>query len=372
VPSIPSFPSPASLANDHVTALEAYTPGEQPEGEGWVKLNTNENPYPPSPLVAEALRSEIGHDGASLRLYPNPSSRPLREALAKFHGVSTDWILSGNGSDDILNLLMRVFAGPGRPAGMTTPSYSLYPVLATIHNAELIENPFDHSFALDPARIANCRANIFFLTSPNAPSGVGFPSAQIAEIAKNFPGLLVVDEAYAAFAAENAAALVAEFPRLVVTRTFSKSHSLAGLRVGYALAHPAVISLLDRVRDSYNLDRLAQTAALAALEDSAYYQGTTTMIRHTREKFLEKIRALGWFAHPSQTNFVLVEPRNARGESSPAVAADLFAFLKNRRILVRYFAKHPLTHAALRVTIGTDADMAALAHALDLWLHPAK
>ena len=187
MPSVPSFPSDMPLANPSVVAMHAYTPGEQPDGSDWVKLNTNENPYPPSPRVAEALLKEIDFDGARLRLYPNPSSRPLREALAKLHGVSTDWILAGNGSDDILNLLMRVFAGPDRPAGMTTPSYSLYPVLAALQNAPLLEVPFDRTFALDPARIAPCGANIFFLTSPNAPSGVGFPTATIAEIAKNFP-----------------------------------------------------------------------------------------------------------------------------------------------------------------------------------------
>ncbi len=351
--------------------MHAYTPGEQPEGSGWIKLNTNENPYPPSPRVAAALKQEIGKNGARLRLYPNPSSRPLRDALAKFHGVSTDWILAGNGSDDILNLLMRVFAGPDRPAGMTTPSYSLYPVLAALQSAPLVKIAFKKTFALDVARIAQCRANIFFLTSPNAPSGVGFPTAVIAQIAQKFPGILVVDEAYAAFAAENAAALVTKFPRLVITRTFSKSHSLAGLRIGYAVANPEIISLLDRARDSYNLDRLAQAAALASLQDQNYFRDTLARILRTRESFLAKIRALGWFAHPSQANFVLLEPKNARGDSGPAVAQNLFAFLKDRRILVRYFGKHPLTHAALRVTIGTDADMAVLANALDLWLNPA-
>jgi len=360
-----------SHANPNVLSMHAYTPGEQPEGTDWIKLNTNENPYPPSPKVVKALQNEIGPDGASLRLYPNPTSKPLREALAKFHGVSTDWILAGNGSDDILNLLMRVFAGPDRPAGMTTPSYSLYPVLAEIQNAPLIEVPFDRTFALDTTAIAISGANIFFLTSPNAPSGVGFSTAQIADLACTFPGILVVDEAYAAFAAEHAAALVTQFPRLVVTRTFSKSHGLAGLRIGYALANPEIIVLLDRVRDSYNLDRLAQAAALAALQDLHYFYDTIARVIRTRAAFLEKIRALGWFAHPSQANFVLVEPKNARDESGPAVATDLFAFLKQRRILVRHFAKHPLTSAALRVSIGTDGDLAALAHALDLWLNPA-
>jgi len=351
--------------------MHGYTPGEQPQGAGWVKLNTNENPYPPSPQVAAALKKEIGQDGARLRLYPNPTSKNLREALGKFHGVSADWILAGNGSDDILNLLMRVFAGPKRPAGITSPSYSLYPVLAQLQNAKLVEVPFDKNFRLDVARAARCGANIFFLTSPNAPSGVGFATAQIARLARKFPGILVVDEAYAPFAKEHAAELPKKFPRVVVTRTFSKAYSLAGARVGYALARPEIISLLDRARDSYNLDRLAQAAALAAIQDRAYYKKTIARVVKTREAFLKKVRARGWFAHPSQANFVLVEPATARGETGPAIAESLFAFLKSRKILVRYFGKHPLTHAALRVSMGTDHEMAALAAALDSWLNTA-
>ncbi len=359
------------LANSNILAMHAYTPGEQPQGAGWVKLNTNENPYPPSPKVATALKKEIGTDGSRLRLYPNPTSQPLREALGKFHGVPADWVLAGNGSDDILNLLMRVFAGPKHAVGMTTPSYSLYPVLAALQNAPLIEVPFDKNFRLDAQAIAICGAQIFFLTSPNAPSGVGFATQAIEKIAQNFPGILVVDEAYAPFAKETAGKLVKKFPRVVVTRTFSKAYSLAGMRVGYALAQPEIIALLDRARDSYNLDRLAQTAAMAAIADQPYFDRITAKIIKTRETFLKKVRALGWFAHPSQANFVLVEPANARGETGPAVAVALFNYLKSRQILVRYFGNHPLTGKALRVTIGTDSEMAALTAALDSWLIPA-
>jgi histidinol-phosphate aminotransferase len=364
-------PSLAKLANANVAEMHAYTPGEQPQGAGWIKLNTNENPYPPSPRVVAALKKEIGKDGGRLRLYPNPTSSALREALAKLHGVPADWILAGNGSDDVLNLLMRVFAGPGRPAGMTTPSYSLYPVLAKLQNADLIEAPFEKDFRLDVARIASCGANIFFLTSPNAPSGAGFATRDIARLARIFSGILVVDEAYAPFANENAAELPKKFPRVVLARSFSKAYSLAGARVGYAVAQPEIIALLDRARDSYNLDRLAQAAALAAIKDLAYYDGTIARVVKTRTAFLRKARSLGWFAHPSQANFVLVEPANARGETGPAVAESLFNYLKSRKILVRYFGKHPLTRAALRVSIGTDEEMAALAAALDTWLKPA-
>jgi histidinol-phosphate aminotransferase len=358
-------------ANRNILAAHAYTPGEQPQGAGWVKLNTNENPYPPGPKVAAALKKEIGENGARLRLYPNPASQPLREALGKLHGVPADWVIAGNGSDDILNLLMRVFAGPGRPAGMTVPSYSLYPVLAKLQNARMAEVPFGKKFRLDVPRIAKCGANLFFLTSPNAPSGVGFTTKDLAKLAKKFPGVLVVDEAYAPFARENAAVLVKKFPRLVVARTFSKAYSLAGMRVGYALAQPPVIELLDRARDSYNLDRLAQAAALAALQDLPYYHRTIARIVKTREAFLKKVRALGWFAHPSQANFVLVEPVDAQGRAGPATARALFNYLKDRKILVRYFGNHPLTRGALRVTIGADPEMVALTAAFDSWLKPA-
>ncbi len=367
-----SMPSAShQLANPNVLAMHAYTPGEQPQGTGWVKLNTNENPYPPSPKVARAIRQELDHDGAKLRLYPNPASQALRKKLAKIHRVPASWIIVGNGSDDILNLLMRVYAGPERAAGMTVPSYSLYPVLAMLQGADLVEVRFAKNFALDADLIARCGANIFFLTSPNAPSGVGFPARKIAEVAYKFPGILVVDEAYAPFAQEDALALVKKFPRLIVTRTFSKAYSLAGLRVGYAVAHPEVIDLLDRARDSYNLDRVAQAAALAAIHDLPYYSRTIARVIKTREAFLKKVRSLGWQAQPSQANFVLVEPRDARGQTGPAVAEALFGYLKSRKILVRYFGKHPLTNAALRVTIGTDKEMAVLTAALDSWLKPA-
>lgn len=368
---IAAVPSLARLANANVRAMHAYTPGEQPSGEGWVKLNTNENPYPPSPQVIEAIQRELANGGARLRLYPNPTSRPLRAALAQMHGVPAEWVIAGNGSDDLLNLLMRVFAGPKKPAGMTVPSYSLYPVLARLQNAPLREIPLDRSFQFDTDRVAACRANIFFLTSPNAPSGVGYPTAQIAAVARRFRGMLVVDEAYVPFADEDAAGLVAKFPRVVVARSFSKAYGMAGVRVGYVLARPEIISLLDRARDSYNLDRLSQTAALAAVSDRAYYQRTIQQVVRTRDAFLADIRRLGWSAPPSQANFVLVEPVNAAGRRGAAVARDLFAFLTQRRILVRYFGNHPLTRAALRVSIGTDTDMALLLNAFQSWLQPA-
>ncbi|MES1167000.1 MAG: aminotransferase class I/II-fold pyridoxal phosphate-dependent enzyme, partial [Pseudomonadota bacterium] len=276
--------NPSSLALPHIAKLHAYTPGLQPSEPGWVKLNTNECPYPPSPRVAEALRREIGADGASLRLYPNPKSTALRAAVAKLHGLTGENVCIGNGSDDILNLLVRCFCTPDAAAGFTLPSYSLYPVLVGIQDGASTIVEFDRTMRLPVERLAASPARAFFLTSPNAPTGVGFANVDLERVLSTFPGLLVVDEAYAPFARENAVPLLARYPNLVVVRTLSKAYALAGIRVGYALAHPDIIGLLDRVRDSYNVNRLSQVAALAALEDPAYYEALIARVQVTRDR----------------------------------------------------------------------------------------
>lgn len=359
----------AGQALAHVAALHAYTPGLQPTEPGWVKLNTNECPYPPSPRVAEALRREVGGDGASLRLYPNPTSAPLRAEVASLHGLAEENVCVGNGSDDILNLLVRCFCGPGAAAGFTWPSYSLYPVLVGIQNGESRPVEFDRGFRLPVDRIAAARANVFFLTSPNAPTGVGFATDEIEGLLQASPGLLVVDEAYAPFAREDAIPLLGEYPNLVVVRTLSKAYALAGLRVGYALAHPTVIGLLDRARDSYNVSRLSQAAALAALGDQDYYGAVIRRIQATRDAGRRDLaERRGWFTYPSQANFLFTEPRNARGETGPAVAQSALEFLAARRVLVRHFPSHALTASFLRVSVGTDGEMAVLNQTLDAWL----
>lgn len=361
--------NPLPLALPHVAKLHAYTPGLQPTGPGWVKLNTNECPYAPSPRVAEALRREIGEDGASLRLYPNPKSTPLRAAVAKLHGLREENAIIGNGSDDILNLLVRAFCTREVAAGFMLPSYSLYPVLVAIQDgcSDVIE--FDRSMRLPLEKIAGSTARAFFLTSPNAPTGVGFANADIERALASFPGLLVVDEAYAPFARENAVPLLARFPNLVVVRTFSKAYALAGLRVGYALAHPEIIGLLDRVRDSYNVSRLSQVAALAALGDQAYYDGVITKVKATRDRCVnELLDRRGWKTYDSQANFICTEPKNARGETGPAVAKAAYDFLFARKVLVRHFPSHALTAPFLRISVGTDDEMVVLSNTLDAWL----
>ena len=360
--------NPSDLALPHVAKLHAYTPGLQPTEPGWVKLNTNECPYPPGPRVVAALRREIGEDGASLRLYPNPQSTPLRAAIAKLHGLSEKNVIVGNGSDDVLNLLVRAFCAQAAAAGFTLPSYSLYPVLVAIQEgrSEVIE--FDRSMRLPLEKIAGSAARAFFLTSPNAPTGVGFANTDLERAVASFRGLFVVDEAYAPFARENAVPLLARHPSLVVVRTFSKAYALAGIRVGYALAHPEIIDVLDRVRDSYNVSRLAQIAALAALGDQPYYDSVIAKVKTTRDRTVNAMLNRGWKTYDSQANFIFTGPKNARGESGPTVAKAAYDHLFAQKVLVRHFPSHALTAPFLRISVGTDAEMAILSETLDAWL----
>ena len=360
--------TPSGLALGHVPALHAYTPGLQPAGPGWVKLNTNESPYPPSPRVAAAVIREMGEGGESLRLYPDPASAPLRAAVAALHGLAPANVCIGNGSDDILNLLVRCFGGLDAAAGFTRPSYSLYPVLLAIQDGRTAVIEFDRSMRLPVEKIACSGARVFFLTSPNAPTGVGFSNAEIESVLRSFPGLLIVDEAYVPFARENALPLLARYPNLVIVRTLSKAYALAGIRVGYALADPETIGLLDRVRDSYNVSRLSQLAAIAALGDQPYYDGVIARIRATRDRCAAAWTAQGWFTYPSQANFIFTEPKNARGEAGPAVAKSAYDFLCARKVLVRHFPSHALTASFLRVSVGTDGEMSKLNAALEDWM----
>jgi histidinol-phosphate aminotransferase len=360
---------PSSLALPHIRKLHAYTPGLQPTEPGWVKLNTNECPYGPSPRAAEAIQRELADEGEFLRLYPNPKSTPLRQLVAQIHGLREENVLIGNGSDDVLNLLVRAFGGPTAATGFTLPSYSLYPVLVAINDGATTVIEFERSMKLPAEKIAASGARAFFLTSPNAPTGVAFSNAELSAVLETFHGLLVIDEAYAPFAKENAVPLLARYPNLVITRTLSKAHALAGLRVGYALASSTVIELLDRVRDSYNVNRLSQAGAYAALTDTGYYDAIIGKIIYTRDYWAgDWSDRLGWFIYPTQTNFIFAEPKNARGETGPAVAKSLYDFLLSRKILVRAFPSHALTAPFLRISVGGDDDMFAVNTAIEAWL----
>ncbi len=348
----------------HIQQLHPYIPGEQPKAGGWVKLNTNENPYPASPSVAAAIQSQLDQ----LQLYPEPTSYDLRVAIAKRHRLQAQNVIIGNGSDNILDMIVRCFGGaPG--VAYTLPSYSLYPVVAAMSGQRVEEVNFERSLQLDIASIAATGAKIFFLTNPNAPTGVAFGLEQIEQVLQAIDGLLVVDEAYVDFGGKTSIPLLQSYDNLIVVRTFSKSYSLAGMRVGFALASESVISLLDRVRDAYNVDRIAQAVAIAALEDDAYFAEHCQKIITTRESVREVLSEKGWYTYRSAANFLFTEPRNTVGDTGPNVAASLFEFLKKKRILVRYFPGHPLTCAFVRVSVGKEEEMQKFLTAVDEWLN---
>jgi len=367
------MPSPTSLIRPLVRRLEAYVPGEQPKISALVKLNTNENPYPPSPKVLAAVRRAV--DGR-LRLYPNPTSQPLRERLARLHGTTPAHVFVGNGSDECLALAVRAFVEPiaavpsDDPRSLVqyfTPSYSLYPVLTDAHGARRNPVPLAADFTL-PARAAlrqdrrwRVNAALTLVTSPNAPSGRGYPTAELDALCRAQRGVVLLDEAYVEFAADNAMRLARKYPHVLVARTFSKAYSLCFQRVGYVVGHPALIGALDRLRDSYNVNGLGQVAALATLADRAYYRRNFRRIIRTREALTRDLTALGFTVLPSQTNFLLVHPPRYP-------ARDWLARLRRRKILVRWLDA-PEVRRYLRITVGTDAEARALVRAVGAELH---
>lgn len=335
--------------------MSAYVPGLQP-GPGErriIKLNTNENPYPPSPRALRALRAAADR---RLRLYPDPACRAFREQVAAVYGLDPSQVVAGNGSDELLAIVMRTFVDEGGTVAYFTPSYSLYPVLAAGAKAKVVEVPLPRDATGLP--VPRVRAGVFFLTTPNAPYGTGFPTAWIEALLASFPGIVVADEAYADFADETSLPLLARHPRLVIVRTLSKSHSLAGLRVGFAFAHRDIAAEMAKVKDSYNLDRPAQAAAAAALADQDRFRRNRDRIRATRARFSARLAALGFAVPPSQANFVFA----AVGPGMPA-ARELYAGLLERGFLVRFFDR-PGLDDGLRISIGTDAQMDTLARTL--------
>lgn len=356
------------ITSKNLRGVSAYVPGEQPRGGGWVKLNTNELPYAPSPKVAAAVLKELGKRGESLRLYPDPSSLDYRKGVAKYFKLRPENVIAGNGSDDILNLAFRAFSGASLPALALEPSYSLYPVLAAIQGSKLLRIPFGKNMEIDMEALGKSRAGILFFTNPNAPTGVGFSEDVLEKILKKFKGLVLVDEAYAPFAKYSAAKFVKKYDNILVTGTLSKGWGMAGMRVGWGLAAPKVIETLDKVRDSYNLDRLSQVAGLAAISDASYHKKVCGLVVAEREKIQKFFDALNWNYWKSLTNFVLVEPKNSEGKSGSDVASELFEFLKKNKILVRYFANDKSVNARLRVTVGSPAQMNSFKKCVKNWL----
>jgi len=348
-----------------VRRLHSYVPGEQPKIKGLIKLNTNENPYPPSPKVLDAIKNAV--DGR-LRLYPNPTAQSLREKLARLHRCAPENIIAGNGSDELLALATRAFvetdvqkSKSANTVQFFSPSYSLYPVLAEIHGARINAVSLDANFGIPPLAILkksmawDFRAALTFITTPNAPSGRGYSRNQLEGLCREQRGMVVLDEAYVDFASENALPLALKFPHVIVSRTFSKAYSLCFQRVGYFIGHPALIGALDKIRDSYNVNGLGQIAALATLDDLPYYRANFKKIIATRQRLARELSALGFTVLPSETNFLQARP--------PRFPAEAWLEkLRARKILVRWF-KYPAVRDYLRITIGTDAEADALLRA---------
>jgi histidinol-phosphate aminotransferase len=347
-----------------VRRLHAYVPGEQPRVKGLVKLNTNENPYPPSPKVLLAVQAAVD---ARLRLYPNPTAERLREKLAALHHCRSANIIVGNGSDELLALATRAFvepesACPPNPPSRAvvqffSPSYSLYPVLADIAGARRNPVPLAADFAL-PALAElqagrwDFQAALTFITTPNAPTGLGYATAELEKLCRAQRGVVVLDEAYVDFARENAMALAMRHPNVLVARTFSKAYSLCFQRIGYFVGHADLIAALQKIRDSYNVNGLGQVAALATLADLPYYRRGFKRIIATRERLSNELSQAGFAVLPSQTNFIFARP--------PKFPAEVWLQkLRERKVLVRWFP-YPETKDYLRITIGTDAEADAL------------
>ena len=361
---------PQNFLSDPLRQHKPYIPGEQPSSaERIIKLNTNENPYPPSPSAGDKAVEEI----KKLNLYPNPRSNQLRKVISSLHQISMEQVIVGNGSDDLLNLCVRGFADSNRSVGMLDPSYSLYEVLASIQGAQLTRIPFaSDDFELPLKKVTNCSANLFFLTSPHAPSGRAYQLELLDSVAGNFNGILVIDEAYADFAQENAIPLLAKYPNVIITRTLSKSYSLAGLRVGYAMGNPSVIQVLDRAREVYNLDRIAQAIAQAALEDQKYFKETKQKIIESRIWISDIFAEWGWRMIPSATNFIFCKPLDHSGTGGAQIANSLYSFLSTRGILVRYFPQNKLTESYIRISIGMPEEMSMLVSKIKEWQHQGQ
>jgi histidinol-phosphate aminotransferase len=363
MPAKGKLKSPERFIRPLVRNLDGYAPGEQPHISDIIKLNTNENPISPSPKVLRAIKKSAD---SKLRLYPNPTAKPLRYALAQLHCCQPENIIIGNGSDELLALATRCFVEPKSSGTKTlkeialqtiqyfTPSYSLYPILADIHGARKNEFKLAQNYKL-PNKTSlikgkwNFQAALTYITTPNAPSGVGYKTKDLAKICKDQNGIIILDEAYIDFAEETALNLIKRFPNVIISRTFSKSYSLCSQRIGYFIAHPKLITAIDRIRDSYNTNGLGQTAALATLTDLNYYQKQFKRIIKARSQTSKILTEIGFDVIPSQTNFIYAKPKGLS-------AKDWFNKLRKRKIITRWFDTKECRDW-LRITIGTEREM---------------
>lgn len=329
-----------------------YTPGEQPAATGWLKLNTNEAPLPPSPRVAGAVAAAA----AELRRYPDPLGEPLRSALARHHGVAADQVFVANGADQVLDCCYRAFVEPGGPVLRVTPTYSLFPVLARLFSVRDVALPVRADGGL-PDEFAASLAPLRFVVNPNSPTGRWIPPADLVAELGGATGVVVIDEAYGDFAPESCVSLLAAHPHWLVARTFSKGYALAGLRVGYAIGAAELITDLLAVKDSYPVDRCAIAGAVAALEDQEHHHRIVDLVLAQRERLAGALREREWDVLPSAANFVFARP------PAPVAAAGIAAALRAQRILVRHF-DHPGIDDRLRITVGDETAVDRLLGAL--------
>ena len=347
-----------------VADLTPYVPGEQPQMQRLIKLNTNENPYGPSPRVLAAIREALGSDADALKLYPDPDARRFKQAIATRFGLEVANVHVGNGSDEVLANVFQGLLKHDKPILYPDITYSFYPVYCGLYGVAFENVPLTGTFEIDVDDYLKPNGGIIF-PNPNAPTGRVLASGEIERLlAGNPDSVVVIDEAYIDFGGQTAAGLVAKYPNLLVVQTLSKSRSLAGLRLGFAIGHPDLIEALERVKNSFNsypLDRLAQAAGVAAIEDEAYFDETRQAVIASREALTARLAALGFDVLPSKANFVFT-----RHPSHDA--AQLAAALRERSIIVRHF-KHARVAQFLRITVGTEDECQALTQALEAILH---
>jgi histidinol-phosphate aminotransferase len=334
---------PKSFLRKGLAGFKPYVPGEQPpDGEGWVKLNTNESPLPPSPRVIEAIKAATGD---SLRLYPSPSAAPARQAIARRFGLEPAQVTLGNGADELIEMCLRAFVGAGDRVAYPTPTYPLFEPLLAIHEAVPSPNPSNEMFTWS-SELMDDPAPLKFLVNPNSPTGTWHGGASVERALLRSQGVVVLDEAYVDFAVESQLPLLAKHENLLILRTMSKSYALAGMRIGFALGTPELIAALDAVKDSYNVDRLAIVAAVAAIEDEEHHRKIVEHVVAERVWLEDQLYELGFEHSPSEANFVFVKP--ASGNSAAAVADAL----RERRILVRHYDRDSID-GWFRITVGT-------------------
>lgn len=349
-----------SLVLQHIETLKPYALGAlPPEGTEAIKLNQNESPYPPSPLVLEALRSMAEED---LRRYPDPTCSELRAELAAAYGVKKEMIFCGNGSSEIISLIVKVFVGPGGRIALPDPSFGLYHTVAASQQAGSIAVPIKDDYATDIDGLLAQDVQAIVLVNPNAPTGLLTPLSEIERLVSTFPGLVVIDEAYIDFAETGASALTLldRYDNLIVVRTFSKAYALCGARIGYCFGAIPLIEALDKGKDIYNVNSISRSLALAALRDKPYTDQTIRTVKRTRDTFCEELRRMGFSVLPSQSNFVLCTlPDKIKAVGVRKLHDDLVG----RNIYIRYF-EHPRLADKLRISIGTHAEMNCLVEAL--------